>query len=154
MSDGYFLLLILYVATGAAAIAFASENILVYFLMGVHLIDMFQLLPPLRNVVRAVSSRANTLIQTGILGFIMMFIYAAIGFVFFAEKFEFEQAEIKNGYRQQYNVNGARCDTIWKCFIVIVIFSAQILRSSDFGCPTAIPHPGSISETVDTRVLS
>jgi hypothetical protein len=130
MTDGYLLLLLLYLSTAIAAILLESQNKLVYFLMGVHLTDMFNLFPALQNVVRAVSSRANTLFQTAMLGFIMMFIYSAIGFVFFADKFEFEEAEIKDGYRQQYNVNSARCDTIWKCFIVTIDMG---LRKGDIG---------------------
>ena len=37
---------------------------------------------------------------------------------------------LQDGYRQGYNVNSARCDTVWKCFLVVVDMG---LRKGDVG---------------------
>ncbi|KAJ1490986.1 hypothetical protein T484DRAFT_3262606 [Baffinella frigidus] len=130
VTDGYFLTLILYLASNVFALALQGENPLVFFALMLHLMDMFVLSPSLGNVTRAVSSRSQTLVQTAGLAFIMMYIYSAWGFRLFPESFSFEAAEIAEGNEMDYNVNGARCDTIWKCFFVTVDMG---LRKGDIG---------------------
>lgn len=130
LTDGYFLLLCVYFLSNLVAVVMQSQTTLVFFLMSFHLVDMFNLSPALRNVTVAVSSRANTLLQTAGLAFVMMYIYSAIGFVLFAESFSFEASEIQDGNEMDYNVNAARCDTIWKCFLVTVDMG---LRKGDIG---------------------
>jgi len=131
VTDGYLLVLVLYLACNVVALAMQAQNKLLYFALMLHLIDMFVLSPSLVNVTRAVSSRVQTLLQTAGLAFIMMYIYSAWGFRLFPESFSFEAAEIGFGGNElDYNVNGARCDTIWKCFAVTVDMG---LRKGDIG---------------------
>ena len=130
VTDGYFLLLCFYVCSTLVALGLRSQTRLSMFLVMLHLVDMFNLSPSLANVTAAVSSRAGTLFQTAILAFVMMYIYSAVGFVTFAEYFSFEAAEVEGGDEKDYNVNAARCDTIWKCFLVTVDMG---LRKGDIG---------------------
>ena len=131
VSDGYFLLLCFYVVSTVVALVFRQQtNRLSMFLLMLHLADMFSLSDALGNVILSVSSRFSTLYQTTILAFIMMYIYAAIGFVLFAEYYSFESAELEGGDEKDFNINSARCDTIWKCFLVTVDMG---LRKGDIG---------------------
>jgi hypothetical protein len=129
-TDFYFLLLCFFVLSTLVALALRAVTRLSMFLIMLHLIDMFNLSPSLANVTAAVSSRAGTLALTAILAFVMMFIYSAVGFILFAEYFSFEAAEVEGGDEKDYNVNAARCDTIWKCFLVTVDMG---LRKGDIG---------------------
>eukprot|EP00960_Hanusia_phi_P040112 754256-Hanusia_phi.AAC.3 len=130
LSDKSLLLLLFYLVMNVLALILGSQNNLFLFFLISHLIDMFNLSRALGNVIRAVSSRANTLLQTAALAFVMMFIYSAIGFVLFPEYFAFEAAEVRNGDEMSYNVNSARCDSIWKCFLIVVDMG---LRKGDVG---------------------
>ena len=118
LSDGYFLLLCFFAGSTLVALGLRGVTRLSMFLIMTHLFDMFNLSPSLANVTVAVSSRAGTLVQTAILAFVMMYIYSAWGFVLFAEYFSFEAAEVEGGDEKDYNVNAARCDTIWKVFFL------------------------------------
>jgi len=130
LTDGYFLLLCFYVGSTLVALGLRSLTRLSLFVLMLHLVDMFHLSPSLANVTAAVSSRAGTLFQTAVLAFVMMYIYSAVGFMLFAEYFSFEAAEVEEGDEKDYNVNAARCDTIWKCFLVTVDMG---LRKGDIG---------------------
>ena len=39
-----------------------------------------------------------------------------------------QAAEVEGGDEKDYNVNNARCDTIWKCFIVTVDMGLRKVR--------------------------
>jgi hypothetical protein len=51
---------------------------------------MFHHSRALSDVVKSVATKADTLLQTGGLAFILMFVYSAIGFLSFPAKFSFD----------------------------------------------------------------
>ena len=115
--------------------------ILVIFFCRAHLLDMFHHSKALSDVVKSVATKADTLLQTGGLAFSLIFVYSTVGFLLFPDKFSFDApgkwfifsisdlsynncirrwqfTEVIDGDKSSYNVNGARCDSLWKCFLV------------------------------------
>ena len=52
--------------------------------------DMFHHSNALSDVVKSVATKADTLLQTGGLAFIMIYVYSTIGFLSFPAKFSFD----------------------------------------------------------------
>jgi hypothetical protein len=99
-------------------------------LLLVHLLEIFAHSVVLQNVMRSITYRGNTLLQTAGLALVMIYFFGVVGFILFPELFQFEEADIMGGRKLDPNNNGARCTSIWKCSLVVLDMG---LRKGDLG---------------------
>jgi len=95
-----------------------------------HLMEIFSHSAILRNVIQSITYRGQSLIQTAILLLVMYYLFGVVGFLVFAEKFRLERPDVMGGRKLDPNNNGARCTSIWKCFLVVLDMG---LRTGDLG---------------------
>jgi len=96
----------------------------------VQLLEVFNHSRVLQNVIRSITYRGNSLLQTGVLALVMYYFFGVIGFILFPERFRFEKADVVGGRKLEPNNNGARCTSIWKCTLVVLDMG---LRKGDIG---------------------
>ena len=99
-------------------------------LLTVHLLEIFAHSVVLQNVMRSITYRGNTLLQTAGLALVTIYFFGVIGFMQFPELFQFAEADIMGGRKLEPNNNGARCTSIWKCSLVVLDMG---LRKGDLG---------------------
>lgn len=96
----------------------------------VHLLEIFNHSRVLQNVMRSITYRGNTLLQTAGLALVMIYFFGVVGFILFPELFQFAEADIVGGRKLEPNNNGARCTSIWKCTLVVLDMG---IRKEDLG---------------------
>lgn len=127
-TDFYFL--------GISAMTLTNILAIVLDLPGAPLLLMLQLLEVfnhssvLQNVIRSITYRGNSLIQTGGLALLMFYYFGVVGFLVFPKYFMFGAADIMGGRKLEPNNNSARCTSIWKCVLIVLDIG---LRKGDIG---------------------
>ena len=99
-------------------------------LLVVHLLEIFAHSRVLQNVMRSITYRGNTLLQTAGLALVFIYFFGVVGFMLFPELFQFAEADVMGGRKLEPNNNGARCTSIWKCSLVVLDMG---LRKGDLG---------------------
>ena len=77
-------------------------GIFFYPIYCIHLLDIVARSPILKNVLRAVTEHASSLLLTALLAIVIVYMYSIISFY---------------GFRDSYNVDGLECSTIFKCWV-------------------------------------
>jgi hypothetical protein len=95
-----------------------------------HMFEVFNHSIVLQNVMRSVTYRSNTLLQTAGLAIVCIYFFGVVAFMLFPEIFQFAEADVMGGRKLDPNNNGARCTSIWKCTLVVLDMG---LRKEDIG---------------------
>lgn len=87
------------------------------------LLDIIKTSEDLRNIIRSVTLNLTQLFKTCVLGGIVMYFYAILGYLYFEENFvnffSFYKSTNRN-YLFQTSENGLYCDSLFHCFTSII----------------------------------
>jgi len=114
-SDGFVLYHLLYLFFSALGVAYPP-------FFAFHTLDLALRHPTVRNVLKSVTVNGGSIILTGILVVIIVYIYSMIAFF---------------AFRDDYTASGVSCDTLFQCWVTTIDFGIQgggigsVLQSPD-----------------------
>lgn len=79
------------------------------------MLDLQGRFPTLQNVIKAITTNSTQLILTTVLGVILMYIWAILGFFFLDDNFKLDVYDLQGA---QLTEN--QCTTLLQCFVVVV----------------------------------
>lgn len=117
-SDLTFLCITVHTLVNILALVITDEGS--KLLLTVHLLEVFNHSRVLQNVMRSVTFRGGTLLQTAGLALVLIYFFGVFGFLLFPELFQFNESDVMGGRKLEPNNNGAPCTSIWKCSLVVL----------------------------------
>eukprot|EP00960_Hanusia_phi_P041722 755135-Hanusia_phi.AAC.11 len=131
LADLRFWVITLMTTTNLLALAYPHSGNKLFLV--VHLLEIFNRSRVLQNVMKSVTFRANTLLQTAGLALIFIYFFGVSGFYLFPELFQFAEADIIGGRKLEPNNNGASCTSVWKCTLVVLDMGLRKVRAGGRG---------------------
>uniref|UniRef100_A0A7S0QJ39 Ion transport domain-containing protein n=1 Tax=Cryptomonas curvata TaxID=233186 RepID=A0A7S0QJ39_9CRYP len=128
LSDMQLWIIAVMATTNVLALLITSEW--ASLLLTAHVFEVFAHFRVLQNVMRSITYRGGTLLQTAGLALVMIYLFGVAGFALFPDVFQFAEAELSGGRKLEPNNNGASCTSIWKCTLVILDMG---VRKEDVG---------------------